>query len=97
MSHHGLQTSNNSRLVQIFDEDNNGDVTLQEYYNALDTYNCRGEPDQSPFGADSLMTYQTFCVFKLIKMLQDRGFAHDEFYRMADVNNDGNMDTVEMK
>lgn len=43
------------------------------------------------------MTFQTFCVYKLIKMLDERKITHDEFYRMADVNNDGDMSTLEMK
>ena len=43
------------------------------------------------------MTFQTFCVYKLIKTLDDRKITHDEFYRMADVNNDGDMSTLEMK
>tara|TARA_B110000285_G_scaffold128972_1_gene145188 strand:+ start:1388 stop:1627 length:240 start_codon:yes stop_codon:yes gene_type:complete len=30
-------------------------------------------------------------------MLDERKITHDEFYRMADVNNDGDMSTLEMK
>ena len=54
---HGLDGKDTAKLIKIFDEDGNGDISLQEFYNALDTYNCRGEPDVSPFGPESLMTF----------------------------------------
>ena len=45
----GISEQNINRLITIFDEDHEGNITLQEYYNALDCYFCRGE-QLSPFG-----------------------------------------------
>lgn len=40
------------RLVSVLDEDFNGSISLEEYYFALDTYNCRSE-EYGPLDNDS--------------------------------------------
>ena len=32
-----------SRLILILDEDMEGNITIQEYYDALEAFNCQGE------------------------------------------------------
>lgn len=78
------------------DEDMEGHITLQEYQDALEAFNQSVESHVSP---DSESTYTTFehrCVFKLLKILKERNISKDEFYRMADVDHDEEVNIKEL-
>ena len=63
-----------NRLIAIFDEDINGYISIEEYYNTLYAYNCLGETEikmgqsQDPSG----LSYMTNCVYKLVQNLKER-------------------------
>ena len=38
-----------------------------------------------------------FSVFKLVKVLNEKGIAPDDLYRFIDTSNDGEIDTLELK
>lgn len=55
-----------NRLIAIFDEDINGYICIEEYYNTLYAYNCLGEVTQG-FDEDiNCLSYTTNCVYKLV-------------------------------
>jgi Ca2+-binding EF-hand superfamily protein len=74
-----------------------GNISLHEYYNALEAYDCRGE-DVTPFDDDPMYAnFQHMALFKLVKVLRDRSIAHDELFRMIDASGDGIIDIIELK
>jgi hypothetical protein len=48
-----ISAKNIARLICILDEDMEGNISLHEYYNALEAYDCRGE-DVTPFDDDPM-------------------------------------------
>ena len=46
-----------SRLILILDEDMEGNITLEEFYNALEAYNCAGEKHSDPHGSDYYVSF----------------------------------------
>lgn len=49
----------------------------------------------SPFGNE--MSFDKYCLYKFVKLLKERNMSSDDFYRMVDINNDGSMDSNEIK
>ena len=93
----GLDDRTLSKLVQILDEDFNGDISLDEYYFALDAFNCRTE-SQAPFDNDpTFISYTNRSIFKLIKAMRGRMMGMEELFRMIDLSNDGFIDIGEMQ
>jgi len=85
------------RLVQIFDEDFNGTVTLDEYFFALEVYNCRCE-EYGPFDNDpKFVPYIHRSVNKFITSMKSRDMNEEELFRMIDVSNDGMIQVSEME
>ena len=96
-SNFGMSEKNLGRLLAILDEDMEGTISLHEYYNALEAYDCRGE-DVTPFDDDPMYAnFQHMALFKLIKVLRDRSIAKDELFRMIDSSGDGTIDILELK
>jgi len=77
-----------SRLVLILDEDMEGNITLEEYYDALEAYACAGEKHTALDGSDHYVNFQHRAVFKLLAILKDRRISHRELFRSCDVNDD---------
>lgn len=85
-----------SRLALILDEDMEGNITLQEYYNALEAYNCSGENHVDPDGSDYYCSFEHRAMFKLLKILRERGISYQELYRSCDVNDDKDVNVKEL-
>ena len=49
-----------------------GNITLEEYYNALEAYNCSGEKHSDPNGGEYYCTFEHRAMFKLLKILKSR-------------------------
>ena len=92
-----ISEKNIQRLIRILDEDMEGNITLHEYYNALEAYDCRGETS-TPFDDDPMYaSFQNMALYKLVKVLIDRNISNDELFRMIDVSNDGDISIMELK
>ena len=70
------------------DEDMEGNITLEEYYNALEAYNCSGEKHFPTDGSDYYCSFEHKAMFKLLTILMDRKITYQELFRSCDVNND---------
>ena len=81
---HGVKMDGGAinRLVQIFDEDSNNEITKKEVWFALDLYNCK---TQNVTPTDSISP-QLESVFKLIKIMKQKRIDANELYRMIDVD-----------
>ena len=86
-----------SRLILILDEDMEGTITLEEYYNALEAYGVEAEKHYPLDGTDYYVPFTHRAVFKLITILKDRGISYQELYRSCDVNNDGDVNISELE
>lgn len=86
-----------NRLIAIFDEDINGYICIEEYYNTLYAYNCLGEVTQG-FDEDiNCLSYTTNCVYKLVQLLEEKKIGNDELFALIDTDGSGTIDTIEMK
>lgn len=86
-----------SRLVLILDEDMEGTISLEEYYNALEAYGVESEKHYPLDGTDYYVPFTHRAMFKLIMILKDRGISYQELYRSCDVNNDGDVNISELE
>lgn len=86
-----------SRLILIFDEDLEGNITLEEYQDALEAYNCSGEKHSAMDGSDSYLAFEHKALFKLIRILQERRMSHAELFRSCDINGDGQVNLKELE
>lgn len=86
-----------SRLVLILDEDMEGTITLGEYQNALEAYNCGGEKHVSPDGSEYYVPFEHKAMFKMLTILRDRNISQQELFRSCDVNNDGDINIKELE
>lgn len=55
-----------SRLIMILDEDIEGNITLEEYNNALEAYGVSGEIHKPTDGSVIYHPFEHRCLFKLI-------------------------------
>lgn len=79
----------------ILDEDMEGNITREEYYNALEAYNVSGEKHKSLDGA----TYHPFehrCLFKLISELRKKDISFLEMFNACDINDDTRVNISEI-
>jgi Ca2+-binding EF-hand superfamily protein len=81
----------------ILDEDMEGNITLEEYYDALEAYGCAGENHTALDGSDHYLNVQHRAVFKLLAILKDRQISHRELFRSCDVNNDKDVNLRELE
>ena len=86
-----------SRLVLILDEDMEGNITLEEYYNALEAYSCAGEEHSNPDGSDYYCPFEHRSMFKLLTILKDRNISFIELFLSCDVNNDREVSIRELQ
>jgi Ca2+-binding EF-hand superfamily protein len=80
----------------ILDEDMEGNITLQEYYDALEAYNCEGEEHLPIDGSNYHVEFAMKAVFKLVMIMKERKMSHIELFRTCDVSGDGIVDTREL-
>jgi len=85
-----------SRLSLILDEDQEGNITLEEFYNALEAYGTSGEKHINPNGGDHYVPFDQRAMFKLIEILQKRDMTYDELYLMCDINDDDDVSINEL-
>ena len=64
------------RLVLILDEDMEGNISLEEYYNALEAYSCSGENHTALDGSDTYLNFQHQAMFKLLDILKERNISY---------------------
>lgn len=57
------------RLCLILDEDDSGEISLEEYQNALQAYRCDEETHVITDGSDILLRFEHKSVFKLLDIL----------------------------
>jgi hypothetical protein len=53
-----------------------GTITLEEYYNALEAYNCAGEKHYPYDGTDYYVSFEHKAMFKLLTILKDRRMSY---------------------
>jgi Ca2+-binding EF-hand superfamily protein len=86
-----------SRLALILDEDMEGNITLQEYYNALEAYGQGAEKHFAPDGSDYYVPFEHRAMFKLLQILNDRGISREELFRSCDVDGSGEVNIQELE
>jgi len=67
-----LSRGQTSRLVLILDEDMEGTISCEEYYNALEAYGVESERHYPLDGSDYYVPFTHRAMFKLIMILKDR-------------------------
>ena len=86
-----------SRLVLILDEDMEGNITLEEYYNALEAYGTAGEKHGPIDGTDYYCSFEHRAMFKLLNIMAERNISYMELFRSCDVNNDQDVNISELE
>ena len=86
-----------SRLALILDEDMEGTISLEEYYNALEAYGQHGEDHSTLDGSGFYVPFEHKAVFKLLQILKDRGITPDQLFRSCDVDGSGTMSVNELE
>lgn len=79
----------------ILDEDMEGNITREEYYNALEAYCVSGEKHKSLDGS----IYHPFehkSLFKLIVELKKKNISFVEMFNACDVNDDTRVNILEI-
>ena len=57
-------------VVVVVDEDMEGNITQEEFYNALEAYNQSGEKHYATDGSDYYVSYEHRAMFKLVSKRQ---------------------------
>jgi Ca2+-binding EF-hand superfamily protein len=86
-----------SRLIMILDEDIEGNITLDEYYNALDAYQVAGEIHKPTDGSIIYHSFDHRCLFKLISELNCKNISFLEMFNFCDVNDDTKVHLSELR
>mgnify|MGYP000403192448 FL=1 len=78
LTNFNLQLSNGQikRLILILDEDMEGNITLEEFQNGLEAYNCSGESHTNPDGSDIYVSFEHRAVFKLLGILKEMNISY---------------------
>lgn len=74
-----------------------GNITIDEYYNALEAYNCSGEKHYATDGSDYYVSFEHRAMFKLLQILKDRNISYQELFRSCDVNDDKDVNIRELE
>ena len=81
-----------SRLCIMFDEDNEGSITLEEWRSTLEAYQVASEPHNR----ESAHTYEQLSLAKLVEVLRKRNIDFAEMYNACDLNDDCNVSVDEV-
>ena len=74
-----------------------GNITREEFYNALEAYNQSGEKHYATDGSDYYVSYEHRSMFKLLAILKDRDIGYAQLFRACDVNDDKDVDLKELE
>ena len=74
-----------SRIIMILDEDMEGNITRQEYYDALEAYNVSGEKHKS-FDGTIYHPFEHRALFKLISELKRKRIEFVEMFNACDID-----------
>ncbi len=86
-----------SRLIMILDEDIEGNITIEEYHNALEAYGVSGEKHKPMDGSALYHPFEHRCLFKLITHLNKKGISFIEMFNACDINDDSRVNINEMR
>jgi hypothetical protein len=81
----------------ILDEDIEGNITIEEYMNALEAYGVSGEKHKP---LDDHALYHPFehrCLFKLITELTKKNISYIEMFNACDLNEDARVNINEIR
>ena len=84
-------------MIIILDEDLEGNITIQEYYDALEAYNCCGEKHGPMDDEDVYIPFEHKAAFKLIRLLKEKNMSHNEFFRSCDISGDKQINLKELE
>lgn len=74
-----------------------GNITLAEYYNALEAYSIKGDVHNDPDGSDYYCVFEHRAMFKLLKILKERNISYQELFRSCDIDNGGDVNIRELE
>lgn len=80
-------------MTLILDEDMEDVITLAEFQNALEAYNCHGENHYDPQGSSYYASFQHRAMFKLQDIMTEKTVGNKELVRSCGVT----VDTVNLK
>lgn len=80
----------------ILDEDMEGSITREEYYNALEAYNVSGEKHKSIDGS-MYHPFEHISLFKLIVELRKKDISYIEMFNACDINDDTRVNILEIQ
>lgn len=72
-------------------------ISLAEFYNALEAYNCAVEEHHAIDGQQFYVSFEHRSMFKLLKILAERNISYQELFRSCDVNGDGDVNLKELE
>ena len=74
-----------------------GNISLQEFYNAIEAYGQSGEKHYDPEGTDYYCPFEHRAMFKLLQIMKDRKITAEELFRSCDVNDDKDVNIRELE
>jgi len=80
----------------ILDEDIEGTITREEYYNALEAYNISGEKHKSLDGS-VYYQFEHKALFKLIAELRTKDITFTQMFNACDINDDARVNISEVR
>ena len=89
----GISDKNMNRIVAVLDEDKNRIISYDELQFALEAYQCAGE---DTILDSSGLTYSFKAVFKLVKLIQERGLTVEGLFNMIDIDKNEKLELSEM-
>ena len=81
----------------ILDEDMEGNISMEEYTNALEAYGVSGERHKPLDGSALYHPFEHRCMFKLIQELNKKNISFIEMFNACDVNDDSRVTLSEIK
>lgn len=85
-----------NRLILIIDEDISGEISLEEFQNAVEAYKIAEERHVSADSTQNHVSFEHRSIFKLLDILNERNMSYQELFRACDVNNDDNVNLLEL-
>jgi len=89
----GISDKNMNRIVAVLDEDKNRIISYDELQFALEAYSCASE---ELIYDESGLTFSFKAVFKLVKLIQERGLTVEGLFNMIDIDKNEKLDLSEM-
>ena len=80
----------------ILDEELDGVIKREDYYDALEAYNVSGEKHKNVDGSP-YYPFENRALFKLIIELQKKDISHIEIFNACDIDDNMRIDINELK